>query len=107
MRLKTQFSDYKIKIIRLNNAGGFTSQAFNDYCLSIGITVEHSAAHVYTQNGLVESLIKHLQLITRLLLLQTKFPVSIWRHAILHAAALVRIRPSSYHDITPSQLVFG
>ena len=42
IRLKAQFLNYAIKTIRLDNAGEFTSQTFNDYCLSTGITVEHS-----------------------------------------------------------------
>ena len=54
IRLRAQFLDYTIKKIRLDNAGEFTSQSFNDYCMSIGITVEHSVAHVHTQNGLAE-----------------------------------------------------
>ena len=96
IRLRAQFSDYTIKTVRLDNAGEFTSQAFNDYCMSIGINVEHLVAHVHTQNGLAESLIKHLQLIARPILMRTKLPISAWGHAIMHAAALVRIRPTSY-----------
>ena len=41
IRLKSQFLDYAIKIIRLDNASEFTYQAFNDYCLSTRIIVEH------------------------------------------------------------------
>ena len=44
--------------------------------MSIGINVEHSVAHVHTQNGLAESLIKRLQLIARPLLMKTKLPAS-------------------------------
>ena len=58
IRLKAQFSDYAINTIRLDNVDDFTSQAFNDYCLSTGITVEYHVAHVHTQNGLAKSLIK-------------------------------------------------
>ena len=97
IRLKAQFPAYTIKTIRLDNAGEFTSQTLNDYCMSTGITVEHPVAHVHTQNGLAESLIKRLQLIARPLLMRTKLSVSMWGHAILHAAALVRIRPTNYH----------
>ena len=64
-KLRAQFPDYTIKKVRLDNAGEFTSHAFSDYCMSIGITVEHPVAHVHTQNGLAESLIKRLQLIAR------------------------------------------
>ena len=30
-----------------------------------------------------------------------------WGHAILYAAALVRIRPTNYHEFSPLQLTFG
>jgi hypothetical protein len=75
--------------------------------MSVGIVVEHPVAHVHTQNGLAESLIKRLQLIARPLIMRTKLPVSIWGHAILHAVSLIRIRPSAYHTYSPLQLVFG
>ena len=61
--------------IRLDIAGEFSSQAFLDYCMSIGIDVQHLVAHVHSQNGLAESFIKRLQLIARPLLLKTKLPL--------------------------------
>ncbi|XP_073120754.1 uncharacterized protein [Henckelia pumila] len=39
--------------------------------------------------------------------MRTKLPTSIWGHAILHPATLIRIRPTSYHEFSPLQLVFG
>ena len=48
IRLRAQFPDYPIKTIRLDNSGEFTSQAFDAYCVSIGIKVEHPVAHVHT-----------------------------------------------------------
>ena len=69
IKLRAHFPDFSLKAIRLDNAGEFMSQAFNDYCMSIGISVEHPVAHVHTQNGLAESLIKRLQLIARPLLM--------------------------------------
>ena len=97
IRLRAQFPDNPIKTIRLDNAGEFTSQAFNDYCTAIEITIEHPVAHVHTQNGLAKSFIKRIQLIARPLLMRAKLPISTWGHAILHVAALIRIRPISYH----------
>lgn len=107
IKLRAQFPDFPIKTIRLDNAGEFTSKIFDDYCMSIGIDVEHSVAHVHTQNGLAESFIKRLQLIARPLILRSNLPFSAWGHAILHAAALVRIRPTSYQQYSPVQLVYG
>jgi transposase InsO family protein len=52
----------------MDNAADFSSKAFNDYCIALGINVEHSVPYVPTQNGLAESLIKSIKLITRPLL---------------------------------------
>ncbi|KAJ0458101.1 putative RNA-directed DNA polymerase [Helianthus annuus] len=75
--------------------------------MSIGIKVEHPVAHVHTQNGLAESLIKRLQIIARPLLMRCKLPSTAWGHAILHAAALIRLRPTADHEYSPLQLVSG
>ena len=107
IRLRAQFLDYPIKKIHLDNASEFTSKAFDDYCMSIGINIEHLVAHTHSQNGLAESFIKRFQMIARPLLMKTKLPISSWRHAILHATSLVRIRPTAYHKYSPLQLVFG
>ncbi|GJX85706.1 putative zinc finger, CCHC-type containing protein [Tanacetum coccineum] len=50
IKLRAHFPDYTVKRVRLDNAGEFTSHAFNDYCMSVRIVVEHSVAHVHTQN---------------------------------------------------------
>jgi len=47
-RLRAQFPNYLIKKIRLNNVGEFTSQAFDNFCISIRIDVEHPIAHIHT-----------------------------------------------------------
>ena len=60
IRLRAQFFDYTIKKVRLDNAGKFMPQVFNDYCMSIGISVEQPVAHIHTQYNLAESLIKRL-----------------------------------------------
>ena len=60
IRLQAQFPNYPIKKIRLDNAGEFTSQAFDNYYMSIGINVEYPVAHTHTQNSLAESFIKRL-----------------------------------------------
>ena len=40
-------------------------------------------------------------------MLKAKLPTSIWGHAILHAANIIRIRPTSYNQHSPLQLVLG
>ena len=107
IKLRAQFPDYTIKKIRLDNAGEFSSESFNNYCLSIEIAVEHPVPHAHTQNGLAKSLIKRLQYITRPLIMRTKLPVTVWGHAILHVAALIRLRSSADHKHTLYQLAIG
>ena len=107
IKSRAQFLDYPIKTIILDNVGEFTSQTFTDSCMSVGINVEYHVAHTHTQNGLVESLIKHLQLIARSLLMKTKLLTSSWEHAIMNAASLVRIQPIAYKENSHSQLILG
>ena len=75
--------------------------------MSISTDVQHLVAHVHFQNGLAKSFIKRLQLIARPLLLKTKLPLSAWGHAIIHAAHLIRIRPTTNHNLSPLQLAKG
>ena len=101
IRLRASFPENCIKVIRMDNGGKFTTKAFNDYCLGLGIIVEHSVPHVHTQNGLAESLIKRIKLIARPLLQDSTLPTSCWGHAVLHAAALIQYRPSASHSASP------
>ena len=107
IKLRAHFPYHPIKTIRLDNAGEFSSKAFHDYCMSLGIEIQYPVAHTHTQNGLAESFIKHLQWIARPLLLRTKLPLSAWGHALLHAGNLIRLRPIGDHDFSPLQIVSG
>ena len=49
-RKQARFLVYLIKKIHLNNASEFTSQTYNNYCMSIGINVGHPVTQ--TCNGL-------------------------------------------------------
>ena len=68
IRLRAQNPEHHIQSIRMDNAAEFSSKAFNDYCMTLGIQVQHSVPYVHTQNGLAESLIKRIKLIARHLL---------------------------------------
>lgn len=84
----------------------FTSHAFNNYCMSIGLKVEHPIDHTHIQNSLAQSFIKCIQLIARPFLMRTKLYVFAWGHVVLHAATLIHIRPTSYQKYSPLQLAF-
>ena len=91
----------------MDNAGEFTSKSFDTYCASLGIEVEHPVEYVHTQNGLAESLIKHIQIIARTLLLRTNLNDTAWGHAVLHVATLIRLRPTASLLQSPLQMVLG
>jgi hypothetical protein len=107
IRLKVNFSEHQIQTIRLDNATKFSSRAFNDYCMAQEIQVQHSVPYVHTQNGLDESLIKRIKLITRPLLHNYNLPITCWGYAVLHATDLIQLRPTTYHNISPLYLVRG
>ncbi|KAM1495394.1 hypothetical protein ACFXTO_030114 [Malus domestica] len=107
IKLRAHHPDYPIKSIRLDNAGEFTSKTFDDYCMSVGVEVEHHVPHVHTQNGLAEAFIKRLQMIARSLVIRTKLPIAAWGLAILHTAKLVRLRPVATQPFSALQLVTG
>ena len=71
------------------------------------INVEHPTAHIHTQNGLAESLIKQLQMIARLILLTTKLSLFTWGHAILHFATSIQIYSTTNHEFSHFQLVLN
>ena len=107
IQLRANFPDNRIQSIRMDNAKEFSSKVFNDYCMALGIKVEHSVPYVHTQNGLAESLIKRIKLIARPLLLNSNLPTTCWGHAVLHAATLLQIRPTAYNVVSPIQLLRG
>lgn len=112
IKLRAHHPDYLIKSIRLDNIAEFTSKTFSDYCITLGIDLEHLGAYVHSQNGLAEAFIKRIQIIARTLVMRTKLPIYACGYAILHAAALVHLRPiaiatqplSTYQPVTRYKL---
>jgi transposase InsO family protein len=72
IKLQANYPEHRIQSIRMDNAAQFTSRAFNDYCMALGIQVQHSIPYVHAQNGLAESLIKMIKLIARPMLMNCK-----------------------------------
>ena len=75
--------------------------------MALGIQVQHSVPYVHTQNGLAKSLIKRIKLIAWPMLMNCKLSTSCWGHTVLHAADLIQLRPTAYHETSPLQLVRG
>jgi hypothetical protein len=48
IRLRAHNPKHQIQSIQINNAAEFFSKAFNDYCMTLGIQVQHSVLYVHT-----------------------------------------------------------
>jgi hypothetical protein len=75
----------------MDNAQEFRSKSIEDYCTATGIDLTYFVLHEHVQNGLAESFIKMIQLITRPLLLHANLSAFMWGHAILYAATLINL----------------
>jgi hypothetical protein len=91
----------------MDNAKEFKSHAFEDYCIATGINLTYSVPYEHAQNGLAEAFIKKIQLVARPLLLHANMPSSLWGHAVLHAASLLKLRPTLLNTQTPQELLSG
>jgi hypothetical protein len=107
IRLEANYSEYRLQSVRLDNAAEFSSWAFNNYCMTRGIELQHSVPYVHTQNSLTESLIKRIKLIARPLLYNCNLPITCWGHAVLHVANLIPLRPIAYYIVSPLCLIRG
>ncbi|MFN7685340.1 MAG: reverse transcriptase domain-containing protein, partial [Oligoflexia bacterium] len=105
IRLRAHSPNTPIQHLRVDNAAEFVSKSFREYCASTGIELETSVPYVHNTNA--ENFVKQIQMIARPLLLNSNLPLSCWGHAVLHAGALIRYRPSASMDMSPHQLVHG
>jgi hypothetical protein len=60
---------------------------------------------MHTHKNLAELLIKRLKIIARPLLMKYNISSFARGHIILHAAAIIRLRPTAYHKLSLLQLI--
>ena len=89
----------------MDNAQEFKSQQFEDYCTATGISLTYAVPYEHSQNGLAEAFIKKIQMICRPLLIHAKLPSSFWSHAVLHAAVLLKYRPTLLNERSPLEIL--
>ena len=75
-------SGMKIKCLRSDNGGEFTSNEFNEFCESHGIKRQFSSARTPQQNGVVERKNRIVQEAARTMLNEAKLSDYFWREAI-------------------------
>ncbi|KAI0524563.1 hypothetical protein KFK09_003940 [Dendrobium nobile] len=104
--IQNQFNT-KIKTLRSDAGGEYTSYLFKSYLLAQGIAQQFCCPHTPEQNGLVERKHSHLLDITITLLLAASLPHLFWADALLTANYLINSLPSkAIHLKIPFQQLF-
>ena len=91
--VETQFST-KIRTLRSEGGGEYTSSAFKTYLQQHGIIHQISCPYTPQQNGLVERKHRHLIETTITILSQASMPHTYWSYAVLTAVTLVNLLPT-------------
>jgi transposase InsO family protein len=81
-------SGHKIKCLRSDRGGEFTSNEFFDFCEEHGIRREFSTARTPQQNGVVERMNRTVQQMARAMLDESGTPATFWGEAA-HAAVVI------------------
>jgi hypothetical protein len=100
--------DSKIKCLRSDNGGDFTSKEFMDYYKSHGIKRQFSVARTPQQNGVIERKNWTIQEMARTMLMDSKLTDIFWTqevHTIVHIQNKVMLRNNT--DKTPYELWKG
>lgn len=98
----------KLKKIRTDNGGEYTSNQFFDYCKEMGYSREFSVPHTPEQNGVAERLNRTIVEAARSMLIQAKLPISFWAEAISCAVYIRNRSPTAaLNNKTPYECWFG
>ena len=102
------FTGHKVKTLRTDNGGEYTSNSFQAYLKTCGIRHELTIPKTPEQNGVAERLNRTLVEATRAMLLDAKLPHRFWAEAISTATYLRNRSPTSaVKGATPHQALYG
>lgn len=98
----------KIKHIRCDNGGEFSSKYFKEYCVNKGIIIEYTRPYSPQQNGVAERLNRTLYNKARTILLESGLPKELWSEAIMCGAYQINRCPSmAINNQIPAQIYYG
>uniref|UniRef100_A0A2N9F8N5 Integrase catalytic domain-containing protein n=1 Tax=Fagus sylvatica TaxID=28930 RepID=A0A2N9F8N5_FAGSY len=97
----------KIKILRTDCGGEYTSNEFNTHCASHGIIHHFSCPHTPQQNGLVERKHRHVIESALTLLSNAGLSITYWSYAVSTAVHLINRLPTpTLSHQTPWEMLF-
>lgn len=98
----------KLKTLRTDRGGEFTSHDFKDYCDKHGINRHLTAPYSPQQNGVVERRNRTLIEMTRSILKHMNMPNYLWGEATRHATYLInRVTTRALNGMTPYECLRG
>ncbi|KAJ0828650.1 putative RNA-directed DNA polymerase [Helianthus annuus] len=98
----------KVKMLRTDRGGEFTSQAFNEFCRNEGIKRQLTAPYTPQQNGVVERRNRTVVEMTRSFLKSMSVPEALWGEAVRHSVYILnRITTKAVKNATPYELWKG
>jgi hypothetical protein len=97
-------TDKKLKVLRTDNGGEFTSMQFGEYCAGEGIQRHYSAPYSPQQNGVVERRNQMIVNTARSILRAWSMPEYFWGEAVHTVVFLLNRAPTNALDgLTPYQ----
>lgn len=97
-------SGHKLKILRSDRGGEYTSNIFKSYCSEEGIRQQFTAAYSPQQNGIAERKNRTILDMTRSMLKEKELPKLFWAEAVACAAYLINRSPTkSLKHMTPQE----
>ena len=98
----------RVRAIRTDNGGEYTSQNFNKFCTDKGIMHQFTNPYTPEQNGVSERLNRTLIESARSMLYHAKMPLKFWAESVNTAVYLHNRSPTSaLKDKTPFESWFG
>ena len=93
--------DKKIKTLRTDRGGEYTSEIFKNFCMENGISRQLTMAYTPQQNGVAERRNRTLLDMVRSMMAHANLPVSFWGDALLTATYILNRVPSKSVPKTP------
>ena len=75
----------KIRVLRTDNGGEYTSNEFMEYCSAQGINKDHTVPHTQHQNGVAKRKNRTMVGATKAMLLDQGLPLFLWVEAYKNA----------------------
>jgi transposase InsO family protein len=92
----------RLRVLRTDNRGEFTSVAFEEYCIEHGIERQKTAPYTPQQNGVVEQRNQTVVTMARSLLKSRNMPAMFWGEAVATTVFLLNRAPTKAVDgMTP------